>query len=326
MLEKPTAGASCAPPVRTSGGGLQLVIFFNYTQVNKYKKLFDSAKAVQAQSSTGFSGPTPIDISYETHVSSISISNIADGTSDMSASTSDVPQNDDIHALNTSGTAVNEGYYTTSSIASFSSNVAFKGNCFKIVSDFNTVINEKFTDIGYFITSDGRRALMSEIERLKLDFFKTTTTTSGCSPNVSIVPNNLDALTRKREITQRTTNHHTEDCNASADSKQRINAAESKFGGGKSKSRECFNSKKPYCVSPTLAQRLEVEVNSNNKGFMKKTSKKVNFINRIASTEEELTITYNSPQISAKFEIFDIFSDIDVVIGMDLNANKRNNF
>ncbi|CEP08003.1 hypothetical protein [Parasitella parasitica] len=203
----------------------------NYTQFNKYKKQFDSAKPIQAQYSSGFSGPTPIDISYETHVSSISIPNIADGTSDMSESTSNVPQNDDIHALNTS-------------------------------------------DIGYFITSDGRRAPMSEIKRLKLAFFKTTTTTIVYSPNVSIVPNNLDVFTRQREIAQdlvvqayrlpigdhweiivpshlstamaRYTNHHKEDFfNASADRKEPINAAENKFGGDKSKSRECFNCKKP---------------------------------------------------------------------------------
>ncbi|CEP08004.1 hypothetical protein [Parasitella parasitica] len=51
---------------------------------------------------------------------------------------------------------------------------------------------------------------------------------------------------------------------------------------------------------------------------MKKTFKKDNVIDRIAVTEKELNTTYNSGQCSAKFEIFDIFSDIDVVIGMDL--------
>ncbi|CEP16404.1 hypothetical protein, partial, partial [Parasitella parasitica] len=65
------------------------------------------------------------------------------------------------------------------------------------------------------------------------------------------------------------------------------------------------------------SQILEVKVNTNNKGFIK-TCKKDNIIDKIGSTEEELTVTYNSRQCCAKFEIFDIFNDIDVVIGMDL--------
>ncbi|CEP18551.1 hypothetical protein [Parasitella parasitica] len=71
------------------------------------------------------------------------------------------------------------------------------------------------------------------------------------------------------------------------------------------------------CISPKLAQILEVKVNSNNKGFIK-TCKKDNVIDRIGYTEEELTVTYSSRQCSAEFEIVDIFNDIDVVIGMDL--------
>ncbi|CEP10259.1 hypothetical protein [Parasitella parasitica] len=63
---------------------------------------------------------------------------------------------------------------------------------------------------------------------------------------------------------------------------------------------------------------LEFKVNSNNKGFIK-TCKKDNVIDRFGSTEEELTITYNSRQFSSKFENFDIFNNIAVVIvGMDL--------
>ncbi|CEP13430.1 hypothetical protein, partial, partial [Parasitella parasitica] len=41
------------------------------------------------------------------------------------------------------------------------------------------------------------------------------------------------------------TNYRTEDCNAVADMKQRINTAQGKFGGGKSKSRKCYNCKEP---------------------------------------------------------------------------------
>ncbi|KAF1801798.1 hypothetical protein FB192DRAFT_1471394 [Mucor lusitanicus] len=54
------------------------------------------------------------------------------------------------------------------------------------------------------------------------------------------------------------------------------------------------------CISPKLlAHILEVKINKNIK-------------------EEDIKITYNFRQCDSKFEIFDNFSDIDVVIGMDL--------
>jgi transposase InsO family protein len=71
------------------------------------------------------------------------------------------------------------------------------------------------------------------------------------------------------------------------------------------------------CISPKLTKTLEVKINKDIKGSIK-TCKKDTVIDRIGSTEEDIKITYNSRQCHAKFEIFDIFSDIDVVIGMDL--------
>ncbi|KAK4513830.1 U3 snoRNP protein [Mucor velutinosus] len=66
-----------------------------------------------------------------------------------------------------------------------------------------------------------------------------------------------------------------------------------------------------------LAKILEVKINKDIKGIIK-ACKKDTVIDRIGSTEEDIKITYNSRQCYSKFEIFDIFSDIDVVIGMDL--------
>ena len=71
------------------------------------------------------------------------------------------------------------------------------------------------------------------------------------------------------------------------------------------------------CISPKLAKILEVKINKNIRGSIK-TCKKDTVIDRIGSTEDEIKLTYNSRQCYSKFEIFDIFSDIDVVIGMDL--------
>ncbi|CEP10257.1 hypothetical protein [Parasitella parasitica] len=156
----------------------------NSIQVNKDNKQVDSTMAVQVQSVFGSCEPTPMDVIDETCASSTSISNVIDDISDMSTSSSNVPRNDDIHASNTSCTAVNEGYQG-SSTASYSSSVAFK-------------------DIGYSITSsEERRALMKKIERLELAVFKTTVTSIDC-PNGSIVPNYLGVLTRQLETAQRT--------------------------------------------------------------------------------------------------------------------------
>ncbi|KAK4517143.1 glutamate--cysteine ligase [Mucor velutinosus] len=71
------------------------------------------------------------------------------------------------------------------------------------------------------------------------------------------------------------------------------------------------------CISPKLAKILEVKINKDIKGTIK-TCKKDTVIDRIGSTEEDIKIIYNSRQCYSKLEIFDIFSDIDVVIGMDL--------
>ncbi|CEP12879.1 hypothetical protein, partial, partial [Parasitella parasitica] len=67
------------------------------------------------------------------------------------------------------------------------------------------------------------------------------------------------------------------------------------------------------CISPKLAKILDVKINKQTTGFIK-TCKKDNIVDRIGTTEQSIKITYNSRQCSSKFEIFDIFSDIDVVI------------
>ncbi|CEP13432.1 hypothetical protein, partial, partial [Parasitella parasitica] len=162
-----------------------------------------STMAVQVHFASGSCEPTPMKVIDDTRDSSTSIPNVIDDISDMSTSSSNVPRNDGIHASNTSGTAVNEGSQG-SSTASYLSSVAFKVNhYFKTVGDFKTLTNEESTKTGYSITSDKRRALMNEIERLKLAVFKTTTICIGC-PNGSIVPSNLGVLTRQLETAQRT--------------------------------------------------------------------------------------------------------------------------
>ncbi|CEP12686.1 hypothetical protein [Parasitella parasitica] len=58
------------------------------------------------------------------------------------------------------------------------------------------------TNIAYLITTDERRAFISEIKALKPAVYKTTITTIGC-PNRSIVPINIGISTWQLETAQR---------------------------------------------------------------------------------------------------------------------------
>ncbi|CEP14856.1 hypothetical protein [Parasitella parasitica] len=289
----------------------------NSTQINKNNKQFDIfAKEFQNQFASASSGSTPTNISDETHVSSTSIlPKITADTSDMSESTSDVLPNNDIHASNTLG------YQAGSTVGFSSNNVAIKSNYFKTVNDFPTLNNKKFTDIGYFATSDERRDILSDIEWLKFAVSNTEITVLAVIMSLltltiwgllqeletaqqtreeleklwyqpwqpsDVFLDNFQSLRKQSQINDRevrwtdlhnylvasrpisaskkqrilnnrrgskyklrcvyqpdSTNHREEHSNASTDKKQRINASESEIGGGKSKSRDCFNSKKP---------------------------------------------------------------------------------
>lgn len=71
------------------------------------------------------------------------------------------------------------------------------------------------------------------------------------------------------------------------------------------------------CISPALADTLKITLNKTNIGTIK-TCQKDNVVERIGSTVEKITLTYNSRVCEAHLEVFDIFSGLHVVIGMDL--------
>ena len=68
-------------------------------------------------------------------------------------------------------------------------------------------------------------------------------------------------------------------------------------------------------ISPSLAKHLNLEINKS-RGNIKLINS--NTVKRLGHTSDKLEVTYNSKTIHSRFEVFNLFNNIHVCIGMDL--------